>query len=76
MSNLKICLECAHIHNVHYYGCKKVASRNLVTGRVSYQHCDAVRKDEILCGHDGKWFEPKSTIVNREKKSFLERIWG
>ena len=48
--------------------CKKyILHTDVVKGYIMYRSCDQARSYSDLCGHEGKDFDPKPTLIQRIK---------
>ena len=67
---MNLCKNCKHYisYDKLYDRCKKYVIRtDQVTGDTIYHSCHKVRFLSNLCGHEGKDFDPKPTLIQRIK---------
>jgi len=74
MEKLKICVKCKYYYDgqLGRY-CKHSASNlttDLITGKKEHTLCCIMRDKRSLCGNDGRYYEPKTTIITLIAKLF------
>ena len=68
--NIPSCRNCIHYKpsyyttdfTASYNKCDKFGDKNIITNKISYNYADMCRKDEKMCGYEGKYFELEKNI--------------
>ena len=70
-----ICQDCVYIKTPLLFGnkqCMKFGEKDLVTGKIKYSSVELCRKNENMCGANGRYFENK----NGEQYIVLQNMWN
>lgn len=72
MDEIHLCVECKHCADKGFpwYVCEASPDINVVSGKVSYDKCETVRRGNRLCGR----YEKTDFVVVEQQKSFLKQI--
>lgn len=66
VENIKICINCKHFSRPQLSCTKIIKYRDLVLGELMYEHARFARSPDGVCGPDGKLYEPKERVCEKE----------
>jgi len=78
-TNIPSCRNCVHYKPRLYDSdftsssskCEKFGEKNIITDKIDYGYADLTRRDESLCGKQGKYFEREQNV---DLKIFVHSI--
>jgi len=76
--DLPSCVNCIHyrpsgLYNAFSNTCEKFGTKDVVTGKITYNYADSCRSDNTLCGKEGNHFEKEPRLWLKKVKHTLFR---